>query len=73
MTTKNFGIHLWCEYSNPRPYISGGWGVICEPRGESPTKHPIYLNNPTSQASPTSPFSYVSDIFQVPLCLSHSL
>lgn len=57
MTTKNFGIHLWCEYSNPRPsiqYISVGWGAICEPREESPTnKHPIYLNNPTSQAKPS--------------------
>lgn len=34
MTTKNFGIHLWCEYSNPRPYISGGevWFVSREGR-----------------------------------------
>lgn len=65
MTTKNFGIHLWCEYSNPRPYISGGWGVICEPRGESPTKHPIYLNNPTSQAKPSLTH------FAIFLCLKH--
>ena len=54
MTTKKFWNPLLVWIFQPRPKISGGWGVICEPREESPTnKHPIYLSNPTSPAKPS--------------------
>lgn len=71
---KNFGIHFWCEYSNlvQRLVVGEVWFVSRERRVPLINIPFISITQPAkpSQASPTTPFSYLSNIFQVPLSLS---